>query len=237
MNKTLKIASLLLTYPEPGWLQAVPGFESALAEEGLLSQPTRERIVALARHLEADPLAAQEAYVGLFDQTRSLSLHLFEHVHGVSRDRGQAMVDLGELYATHGLSIERHELPDYLPLFLEFLAVLSDDAARETLNEALHVIAALGERLKRRDSRYAVVFEAIVEFAGTVVPREEIEPLLAVPDDDPSDLAALDAAWEAEEVTFGGGQAACGTDRLRQRVRAANREAPSLKPQEGGRHV
>jgi nitrate reductase delta subunit len=234
MNNTLKVLSLLLSYPDPEWHDVLPEMEAAIANDDRLKQATRDDLLGLTHRLAADCLAAQEAYVRLFDQTRSLSLHLFEHVHGDSRDRGQAMVDLAEVYAAHGLAIDRGELPDYLPLFLEYVSTLSATEACETLTEALHIVAALAERLKRQGSDYAAVMSAICEVCGEKVPASAVAPLLAIPDDDPADLSALDAIWEEEEVKFGGGQAACGPDRLRQRVRASNREIDS--PKHGGRH-
>ncbi len=227
MNKTLKVLSLLLSYPETTWLDAAAEMETVLATNASLDRSTVDGLAALLRRLAADPIAAQEAYVRQFDQTRSLSLHLFEHVHGDSRDRGPAMVDLLALYEAHGLAIEEHELPDYLPLFLEYLSLLPMAEARETLAEALHIVMALAERLKRQESDYAFAMDALREIADVSVPASAVEPLLAIPDDDPADLSALDAAWEAEEVRFGGTPEPCGPDRLRQRVRAANRDVGS----------
>jgi nitrate reductase delta subunit len=149
----------------------------------------------------------QERYVFLFDRTRSLSLHLFEHVHGESRDRGQALVDLQALYDEHGLEVAANELPDYLPLFLEFLSTLPLDEACELLRQPLHIIGALHERLRRRRSPYAAVFRALQQIARQVPDAGELKALLAQPDDDPDDLAALDRAWEDQPVSFGPGAA------------------------------
>ena len=123
MIRTLKVLSLLLAYPTEEIRAAAPSFAPVLDEEGLLPEGRRGALRRLAAQLgERGLYDLEERYVLLFDRTRSLSLHLFEHVHGESRDRGQAMVELKDLYAANGLEMPANELPDYLPLFLEFLS-------------------------------------------------------------------------------------------------------------------
>jgi nitrate reductase delta subunit len=230
-----------LSYPDEEWLAAAPELEETLRAENVLPPESLESVVTFLRNLHADDVVeAQTRYVLLFDQTRALSLHLFEHVHGDSRDRGQAMVDLLKMYEERGLFIDAKELPDHLPLFLEFLSEMPLDEARETLAQPLHIVAALEDRLRRRKSGYADVMGAVVAAAGTAVKAEEVKPILAQPEDDPTDLEALDEIWEEEAVTFGGGngEAACGPDRLQRQVRAANRAAPEPKTEKmGERHV
>ena len=122
MNTTLRVLSALLRYPDEAVQQAAPVFSALLAEDGLLTPDQRAALAPLIERLAHDDLLdSQGAYVALFDRGRALSLHLFEHVHGESRDRGQAMVDLRDRYEAQGLEIEAKELPDYLPLFLEYL--------------------------------------------------------------------------------------------------------------------
>src|SRR5262249_6690515 len=150
----------------------------------------------------------QERYVLLFDRTRSLSLHLFEHVHGESRDRGQAMVDLMALYERHGLAIRTGELPDHLPLFLEFLSEVPEAEARGLSAETTHIIEAIRQRLKKREVPYSSVFSCVLVLAQTRPQNAIVEALLGGGDDNPDDLAALDAAWEEEEVMFGPGSTA-----------------------------
>ncbi len=126
MNTTLRVLSALLRYPDEAVQQAAPILSALLAEEALLAPEQRAALAPLIERLADDDLLdLQEAYVALFDRGRALSLHLFEHVHGESRDRGQAMVDLRDRYVAQGLEITAKELPDYLPLFLEYLSVLS----------------------------------------------------------------------------------------------------------------
>jgi len=156
---------------------------------------------------QLDLMDAQERYVGLFDRNRSLSLHLYEHIHGESRDRGQAMVQLAELYRLHGLAIGAAELPDYLPLFLEFLSLLPLPAARSLLGEAVHVVTALRENLAGRASSYAAVMGAVENLAAKPAERARIEEVLAVLPPEGDSLEALDRQWEEEAVRFAAAEA------------------------------
>lgn len=206
MTKTFKVLSALLSYPTAELQAAAPEFAAVLASEGLLPDPARQALTPLITQIaEGDLFDLQERYVLLFDRTRSLSLHLFEHIHGESRDRGQAMVDLAELYAQNGLAISARELPDYLPLFLEFLSTQPEDEARELLGQPLHIISALATRLIRRESVYAAALRALESIARGKPEAAALQELLEAAEDDPNDLAALDAIWEEEAVTFGPG--------------------------------
>lgn len=204
MIRTFKALSLLLSYPTAELQQAAPDLAAAIAAEGLLPERRHPALYRLVDRLASDDLYdLQEGYVLLFDRTRSLSLHLFEHVHGESRDRGQAMVDLQTMYAEHGLFVSARELPDHLPLFLEFLATRPMAEARELLGQPLHVLTALRERLEKRRSDYAAAFAALEALADATASPADLAAARAEPDDDPSDLAALDRAWAETAVTFG----------------------------------
>jgi nitrate reductase delta subunit len=139
----------------------------------------------------------------LFDRSRTLSLNLFEHVHGESRARGQAMVDLLETYRAGGFEPVGSELPDHLPMLLEFLASRPLAEAREVLTDAAHILAVLRDRLDRRQSPYAAIFAALASLAAAQPGAEALAEIAAQPEDDPEDLAALDATWEEAAVTFG----------------------------------
>ena len=227
MNRMLKIISLLLSYPEADLHAGLDEIGQALADQG--TGNTRERallgrLVDDLAHL--DLIESQERYVHLFDRTRTLSLHLFEHVHGESRDRGQAMVDLMEMYERAGFVIDAKELPDYLPLFLEFLSTRSSEEIADLLGETAHIHSALVERLRKRESVYANAFVVLGMLAGERPDKALLKQLMDMPDIDPDDLGALDKIWEEEIVTFGGnaGENACGPDRLRSQLRAAGRK-------------
>lgn len=203
--KTLKILSLLLSYPTRDLQKEAGILKDGLYQEALLKKRTLRRLFDFIDDLAAsDLMDIQSAYVHLFDRTRSLSLHLFEHVHGESRDRGQAMVDLLMLYEKNGLDLGARELPDFLPLYLEFLSTLPGDEARDLLREPLGIIGALKARLENRKSPYALVFKALEEVAGKSAAKGEVETHLeSKPDDNPDDFAAVDEAWEEKEVRFG----------------------------------
>lgn len=207
---TYKALSALLSYPTGDLKAATDEIREILQSEGAVppsAMRSLERLLDDFRDMDLYEL--QERYVFLFDRTRSLSLHMFEHVHGESRDRGQAMVDLRALYEQSGLSVDAQELPDFIPMFLEFLALKDAGEARALLLEPLSVLTALKERLMKRKSPYAAVFRALEAIAGGEPSARELEELRKAPDDDPNDFEALDAAWEDQPVTFGPGEASC----------------------------
>ena len=232
--KTLKVLSVLLSYPCKELAEAAGEIRGVLERENIVPPDLRQAIELLIDDLATrDLFDAQERYNLLFERTRSLSLYLFEHVHGESRDRGQAMVDLKSLYQEEGFQPAANELPDFIPMFLEFAATLPAAEAIALVSEPAHVFAALKERLAKRQSPYGAVFSALIALASVRPDAKTIERLLAEPDPEPDDLEALDAAWEEEEVLFGPGSAAdaCGRDRLTAKLRQARRPAPGLEPQ------
>jgi nitrate reductase delta subunit len=241
MKRTLKVLSALLSYPTGELRAAIPELRAALDAEGWLPPKHRDRLGRLLEEIATrDLYDLQERYVFLFDRTRSLSLNLFEHVHGESRDRGQAMVDLMALYERHGLAMRTGELPDHLPLFLEFLSQIPEAEARELLADTSHVLEAIRQRLTKRKSAYSSAFSCAQALAQTKPQTEVVAVLLDEPEEDPNDLAAVDAAWEAEEVTFGPAAAPaaqCGKDGLAAKLRAARRPAPGTPKPEPVRPV
>jgi nitrate reductase delta subunit len=228
--RTLKVLSALLSYPSPDLLAASEELKQALRSEGLLAGPQLGAVLQLIDELVlGDLYDLQERYLLLFDRTRSLSLHLFEHVHGESRDRGQAMVDLLKLYEEAGYSPNAAELPDFLPLFLEFASTRPAAEALDLAGQPAHVFAALKERLGKRSSSYAAVFDALIALSEVKPDEAALAVLRAEPDPEPDDLVALDAAWEEEEVIFGpGAQQDCGKDGLMAKLRHARRPAPGV---------
>jgi nitrate reductase molybdenum cofactor assembly chaperone NarJ/NarW len=229
MSRTLKVLSALLTYPTEELQTAVPELAAALSREALIPAAIRRRLDVLLNEIATGDLYdLQERYVLLFDRTRSLSLHLFERVHGESRDRGQAMIDLKALYENGGLAIDTPELPDFVPLFLEFLSTRPAAEAYELLAQAVHILAALAERLRKRRSAYEAAFRALVALAATKPKPDALSALLEEPDPDASDLAALDAAWEDEPVTFGPNAGNGCKDSLIAKIRAGRRAAPGV---------
>ncbi|MBI4195994.1 MAG: nitrate reductase molybdenum cofactor assembly chaperone [Betaproteobacteria bacterium] len=205
--KTYKVLAALLTYPEQELIDALPELERALDAGKLLGVKERRSLDGLLAELRNEELLdLQERYVGLFDRVRSLSLHLFEHVHGESRDRGQAMVDLRRLYARHGFALASNELPDFLPAFLEFLSALTLKEAQPLLADTAHILEAIAARLARRGSAYGAVFGALVALSGAQVDASVIDEGEIRREDDP---ATIDKLWQ-EVPAFGPGSESCG---------------------------
>jgi len=229
MSRALKALSALLTYPTAELQQAAVEIRAALDADTLVPPRIRADLQKLTDDIAAGDLYdLQERYVLLFDRTRSLSLHLFEHVHGESRDRGQAMIDLKSQYEQAGLLMSAAELPDFLPLFLEYLATRPLKEACATFGQPAHILAALAERLRKRQSPYEAVFRTLVALSAAKPKDEEVSALLRLPDPDADDLAALDAAWEDEPVSFGPGSGGGCKDGLIARVRGGLRPAPDM---------
>lgn len=201
MNLRLKIASALLRYPDEELRAALPEIATAIGAAGFT--PKRARALSeLARRLaEGEALDRQEEYVRLFDRGRSTSLHLFEHVHGDSRNRGPAMIELAKTYEAAGFALDTRELPDFVPLFLEFLAVADPALTRDLLGQAGPILDVLHARLLARDRPEAGAYAAAV---GAVLDEAGVTPAdAAAPAEDEEDPAALDRAWEDTPVTFG----------------------------------
>lgn len=204
MDRTLKAFSLILSYPTLELQHAMPEIGAVLASDTRLTTAARRALRPLVEELgRRDIYDLQEIYVMLFDRSRTLSLNLFEHVHGESRDRGGAMVSLVETYREGGFDPVTSELPDHLPVLLEFLATRPFAEAQETLADAAHIFDALSARLVRRESPYDAVFASLLQLAGGTANTEAVAEMLAQPDDDPTDLEALDEIWEESEVLFG----------------------------------
>ena len=174
--KTFKVLSLLLMYPEPDWLAALPELEDALVDEADFNGDACSRLAPLFEQLrESKLIALQENYVATFDRNPSHSLHLFEHIHGESRDRGSAMTDLLNEYWKHDFDASATELPDYVPLFLEFLSLLPPEEALALLGDAVHVLATIGRKLDAGGSPYATAFQ-LLEALSPVQAQALAEP-------------------------------------------------------------
>jgi len=226
MARTYKALAVLLAYPTADTQGVAPAAIEVIAAEGLIPPAIQRSLARLAEELEGDDLLdLQERYVWLFDRTRSLSLNLYEHVHGESRDRGQAMVALLELYREKGLELSANELPDHLPVFLEFLSLLPGAEAASLLGEAAHVLAAMGERLHKRQSPYRAVFGALAALSASEADAEALASLLREPDDDPGDFETMDRLWADTAVSFGPGEVGC--PKAEALVQAMNTEPPA----------
>ncbi|AOY86693.1 nitrate reductase molybdenum cofactor assembly chaperone [Marinobacter salinus] len=198
----LKVLARVLEYPTAELQASKDALIAVVLEDKRLPRQLKEQILrSIDMVCTDDLLDLQENYVGTFDKGRATSLLLFEHVHGESRDRGQAMVDLMEEYRANGLEIDARELPDYLPLFLEYLSTRPWDDIKNWLEDIHHILGLLGERLYQRESFYHVVMDSLLELSGRTTNRQELAQLVASEerDDTPE---ALDKVWEEEMVKF-----------------------------------
>jgi nitrate reductase delta subunit len=205
----LKVISALLTYPRAEIQEALPDMADLVNAESKLAVMQKAKLSDFIESLRCTELMEwQQNYADLFDRGRHLSLHLFEHIHGESRDRGQAMVELMRIYQSHGYEIDVRELPDYIPLFLEFLSRRPADEAAEWLRGSMPVLQLLGARLAERGSSYAALFDALGALAGVSGEGAELRQQVATegPDDT---LVRMDEIWEEEAVRFMGNPDGC----------------------------
>ena len=193
MHRSLRVLAALLGYPDARMRGFLPEMRTLLRGQGALSAPRRAELDGLMASLSrGDPLEIEADYVELFDRGRATSLHLFEHVHGDSRERGPALIDLGQTYESAGMILTEGELPDYLPAVLEFVSTRSPADARAFLGEMAHIFNAIFGALQQRASPYASVLGALIELAGEKA--QAVAPAAEVP---------LDESW-AEPLVFDG---------------------------------
>lgn len=213
-SQTYNILSLLLSYPDKELIENLGLMRDELAREYLLGRRAMRKLSDLMAWMGAsDILDLEEHYVDRFERTASLSLYLFEHIHGDSKERGGAMVDLAEYYQKHGFSCTPSELPDYLPMFLEFLSFMPRRDAKNLLGDIINILQALFDRLTDQASPYAAVLFALKSLTSSLpdfnLMRESIfKDKGALPSND-----ALDRLWEEKAITFMGNDITkgCGT--------------------------
>lgn len=229
MRLTLRAMSLLLGYPSADLQEHAGEIREALLREGVLPAEALDRLEPLLRSFETeDLLDLQAAYSELFDRSRSLSLHMFEHIHGDSRERGQAMIDLGQQYIARGFIMTKAELPDFIPIFLEFLSCVESGEAREWLSEPAHVLTVLEERLLERESPYAAIFHALVALPAARPAPEAVAELRTRLSGEAE--KSIDEDWEEAPVNFGAPvHDAGGPTGVIAKIRAARRAAVSAR--------
>ena len=190
---SLRVLARLLSYPDATQRKHLPDMRAALHADKAIAPARQAELDMLMAVLErGDALENEAEYVQIFDRGRATSLHLFEHVHGDSRDRGPAMIDLAQTYEKAGLFLAPGEMPDYLPAVLEFVSTQPPKEARSFLSEMAHIFNAIFSALQQRESAYASVLGALLELSG------EKANAIKVAVDEP-----LDTAWE-EPVVFDG---------------------------------
>ena len=201
--RTFQALGILLMYPTEDTQAALPELRNILRGEEMLPHADLEKLVPLFTYLEKEPmLDQQEKYVGLFDRAPSLSLHLFEHVYGENRDRGQALAELADLYASSDMFLKEGEMPDYLPAFMEFMALQPERESRRLLGEIGHIIQLMANRLAERGSVYAPLMALICSLCE---PHPEAFRVEAADKMNPDKPVDLDATWEEPEAFPTGG--------------------------------
>ena len=199
----LRLISRLIDYPtgelQDNWKVMIEMVDS---DTSLSDQDKKNLHVFIDERCSMDILDWQSDYDALFERGRSLSLLLFEHIHGESRDRGQAMIDLIAEYKKAGLDIGMRELPDYIPLYLEFVATQGAENGQGWLQDVAHILALLKVRLEQRDCDYSVLFETLVNLSGAPIDYNDLATQVKGEKRDDS-KEAIDKVWEEEMVTFG----------------------------------
>jgi len=175
-----KLLSLCLRYPDAR-LVAVRQELAAAAGE-LPRSPGREALRRFAAYLVSrTPLELEQAYVETFDLRRRTSLYLTYYLHGDTRKRGLALLRLKHRYAAAGLEPVDTELPDYLPLVLEFAALVPPGPGAEVLCEHRPALELLRSGLHEAESPYAFVLDALCGGLSRLTPleRERVRRLVA----------------------------------------------------------
>lgn len=157
-----KVLSALLEYPDEELKAALPEIGEVLADDGSIGAQERAVLEKFLQWLgESDLIELQAGYVQTFDLTPEHSLHLTHHLFGDDRGRGPALIDLTEYYKEFGLEADAHELPDYLPMILEFASTLEEIEAQVFLNETVKVLTQLAANLEKVASPYAPLLRMI----------------------------------------------------------------------------
>lgn len=190
----LRALARLVEYPEQELVNHISEIDDVINKNGVFNKSITSGLLNLTKLIRAsDLLELQEQYVDCFDRGRQTSLHLFEHVHGDSRERGQAMVDLLDTYKQTGYLLDGKELPDHLVVVLEFASTLDEKIAKSFLSEMTHIFDALYTGLAKRNSLYAWIVAAAIDFSGEKVKLVELKPV----------ETTMDEEWE-EPAAFGG---------------------------------
>lgn len=193
MSRSLRVLARLLSYPNATLRADLADMRAAIQSEQAVTRSRQAELFTLMDNIaQGDTLQIEADYVELFDRGHATSLHLFEHVHGDSRDRGPAMIDLTQTYEKAGLFLAEGELPDYLPVVLEYASTQPPQEARAFLGEMTHILNAIFSALQQRNTPYASVLGTLIELSG-----EKAQAVKVAADE------SLDAAWE-EPVVFDG---------------------------------
>ena len=190
---SLRALALLLGYPDAALRSQLDALMQALDQEAVIPAARRAELHAFVREIaHLDPMEVEARYVETFDRGRATSLHMFEHIHGDSRDRGPAMIDLLQTYEKSGLRLAPEELPDHLCVVLEFASTQPAQLAVDFLGEMAHILTAIFSALVQRGSPYATPLAAVLELCG-----QRVQAVNIVADE------AMDDVWQEPPVFDG----------------------------------
>ncbi|MGH3905710.1 MAG: nitrate reductase molybdenum cofactor assembly chaperone [Pseudonocardiaceae bacterium] len=154
-----RIAALLLDYPNRQTLNMLDELSTAAAA---LPAPAGPALVSFVDHLRrTPPIELATYYVENFDLRRRNCLHLSYYAYGDTRKRGMALLRFKHAYRTAGVTLGEHELPDHLPVVLEFAATVDPAAGRRLLVEYRPVVELLRRSLQDCESPYLAVLDAV----------------------------------------------------------------------------
>lgn len=209
--QTLKVLAILLSYPDEAVCKSADDLVEVLKQENLLPKKTLKNLLGFIEdYKNKNFFELQERFVATFDRSRGHCLNLFEHIHGESKDRGQAMVDLIDVYSQKGLFIDKKELPDYLPLFLEYLSLCSAKEAKDSLGDIIDIIAVIGGHLTKNKSPYKVIFNALEDLSKVKANKFKVAESVQNAPKEPETLDELDELWQEQEA-FSGESSECNT--------------------------
>lgn len=198
-----RVVSLLLDYPTGALVEARRELREAVA--GLAGAPGAHAVARFLEEWGEAPLdELQRTYVETFDFDARASLHLTYHLHGDRRRRGLELVRLKRRFAEAGLELESEELPDYLPLVLEFAALAPGGEGATVLSELRVPLELVRSRLRQRGSPFAHLLDAVVAGLPRLSRAEasRLEALAA--EGPPTKLVGLDPAAPLEPAPLGG---------------------------------
>lgn len=196
---TWQLCSLLLDYPDEQLVERLPVLGEVI--EGLpapVADPLRRFLDHVASTLGQHGLGAlQVSYVDTFDVTRKCALHLTYFLHGDTRNRGVALVRFKQIYRQHGVEVTARdaggeELPDFLPVVLEFGATTSAGAAWKLLNDHRVGIELLRQALERRSSPWLDVLTAVRATLPQLDQDDEVALLKLIAEGPPKETVGLD---------------------------------------------
>jgi nitrate reductase molybdenum cofactor assembly chaperone NarJ/NarW len=166
-RETLLMASELLTYPDETLLGHLPDIERGVSS---LPRRVRHRLEEFLQHVRtSDLLSLQQEYVSTFDLQGGVILYLTYPRYQDDRARGQALVDLRQRYRAAGLDPDSRELPDYLPMVLEFLGMAEPDAARPVARDYVGTLKGIAATLRAKSSPYHHVMDASVQAVASLL--------------------------------------------------------------------